>query len=108
MIFFLKKKTAKARADFESRQGKKALESRRPFTSKDWRDDGAVTPVKDQGKCGSCWAFSAVESVESAALAQGLVDSSDPFIGAPQELVSCDSAGADQGCNGGLPSNAFK
>lgn len=38
----------------------------------------------------------------------GLTSSSDPFIGAPQELVSCDNAGSDQGCNGGLPSNAFK
>lgn len=75
--------------------------------SRDWRDEGAITPVKDQGQCGSCWAFSTVESVESAALAQGLASKDSPFIGAPQELVSCDK-GSDQGCNGGLPSNAFK
>jgi len=77
-------------------------------TQRDWRTEGAVTPVKDQGQCGSCWAFSATEEMESAALVQGLSDPSDPFIGAPQELVSCDTHGMDQGCNGGLPSNAFK
>lgn len=82
--------------------------SESPLASRDWRDDGAVTPVKDQGQCGSCWAFSTVESMESAALVQGLVDQDDPFIGAPQELVSCDNAGSDEGCNGGLPENAFK
>merc|ERR1719253_2128734 len=75
--------------------------------SRDWRDEGAVTPVKDQGQCGSCWAFSTVESIESAALVQGLSTKDDPFIGAPQELVSCDK-GSDEGCNGGLPANAFK
>lgn len=77
-------------------------------TSRDWRDEGAVTPVKDQGQCGSCWAFSTVESMESAALVQGLFDKDEPFVGSPQELVSCDTAGNDQGCNGGLPANAFK
>jgi len=84
------------------------LKSTSPEVSVDWRDQGAVTPVKDQGQCGSCWAFSTVESMESAALVQGLFDSSDPFIGSPQELVSCDTNGDDQGCNGGLPSNGFK
>jgi len=73
----------------------------------DWRST-AVTPIKDQGQCGSCWAFSTVESMESNALVQGLYDISDPFIGSPQELVSCDTNGSDQGCNGGLPSNGFK
>jgi len=74
---------------------------------KDWRDAGAVTDVKDQARCGSCWAFSATESVESAALVQGLADQFAPFVGSPQELVSCDKS-SDEGCHGGLPENAFQ
>ncbi len=62
----------------------------------DWRNKtGIVTPVKDQGDCGSCWAFSAVEGAESAwALAGHPTE-----ILSPQQVVSCDSV--DAGCNGG-------
>merc|ERR1740122_104747 len=53
--------------------------------SMDWRDKGAVTPVKDQGGCGSCWAFSATESVESHyKLAGGKL-----LVLAPQTYVNC-------------------
>jgi len=78
-------------------------------TSKDWTDT-ALTPSKDQGQCGSCWAFSTVESMESAAILQDDMPYSvdEPFIGSPQELVSCDNKGDDEGCNGGLPENGFK
>lgn len=76
-----------------------------PNGKKDWRDDGAVTPVKDQATCGSCWAFSATETLESAALVQGLTSKDDPFIGAPAQLVDCEKK--DMGCSGGLPSHAF-
>jgi len=76
-----------------------------PNGDKDWRDEGAVTDVKNQEQCGSCWAFSATESVESAALVQGLADQFAPFVGSPQELVSCDNV--DSGCHGGLPEYAF-
>ena len=52
----------------------------------DWREIGdTVTPVKDQGACGSCWAFSATETVESAYVIAG----NDQVIMAPQELVDC-------------------
>merc|ERR1719221_76892 len=65
-----------------------------PSGSQDWRDT-LTTPVKDQGQCGSCWAFSTVEQVESMARKQ---DPTNDFIGAPQELVSCDHNG-DKGCS---------
>lgn len=67
-----------------------------------WISQGAITPVKNQKKCGSCWAFSATEMVESMAF---IKTKTLPIL-APQQLVSCDTN--DNGCGGGWPSNAFK
>jgi C1A family cysteine protease len=68
----------------------------------DWRTKHAVTPVKDQGQCGSCWAFSTTENTESQWFLSG---KTLPKL-APQQLVDCDPQ--SQGCNGGWTYWAFQ
>jgi C1A family cysteine protease len=71
----------------------------------DWRTKGAVTAVKDQGQCGSCWAFSVTENIESVwILYRGLTNETLPPL-APQQIVDCDTS--DLGCSGGNPPTAY-
>jgi len=75
-----------------------------PPTSFDWRTKNVITPVKNQGHCGSCWAFSSTGALEAhhAIKHKQLVSLSE------QQLVDCAGNFDNHGCKGGLPSHAFE
>jgi len=73
-------------------------------SSFDWREKGAVNKVKNQQQCGSCWAFATVANVEGV----NFLKTKTLLSLSEQELVDCDKKTGDQGCQGGLPTNAMK
>ena len=72
-----------------------------PPASIDWSARGAVTSVKNQGQCGSCWAFSATEQIES----DNFLKTGKLLDLSPQQITSCDTT--SYGCNGGYTEHAY-
>jgi len=88
------------------------FEKKAPFVGVkaiNWRTTDAVTPIKNQGQCGSCWAFSATEAIESQLALTGGDEYSIEL--APQQITSCTPStgtyGSD-GCNGGFTEGAYE
>jgi len=89
-----------------ARQYEVLIDSAELPSSVDWTKEGAVTPVKNQGQCGSCWSFSTTGALEGTYFNKygTLLSFSE------QQLVDCDTlrnGGKDHGCKGGLMDNAF-
>jgi len=75
-----------------------------PPASWDWREKHAVNPVQDQGQCGSCWAFTSGDGISGLwSISTGML-----FPVSVQEIVDCSGPEGNQGCNGGLITNAFQ
>jgi len=88
----------------EQKRNEKTINSQVQADSVDWRTKGAVNPVKDQGQCGSCWAFSATSALESSwFLKQGKL-----LNLAEQQMVDCGGSTGNYGCNGGWMDWAFQ
>lgn len=71
----------------------------------EWNRFGIVTPVKNQGNCGSCWTFSTVAALEAH---WNILGKGNNILFSEQQLVDCAGNFENYGCDGGLPSQAFE
>ena len=74
----------------------------------DWRTQGVITPIKNQGHCGSCWTFSTSGTLEAHYCITHNKDCTHWKGLAEQQLVDCAGDFNNHGCSGGLPSQAFE
>jgi cathepsin H len=86
----------------------KEEEERKEPLQVDWRTKGIMTPVKNQGVCGSCWTFSTSGCLEAHVCLAAGKDCTHWSGLAEEQLVDCAGAFNNHGCNGGLPSQAFE
>jgi len=102
MNSFIKSERSAAKSDFSKVWTSASAPQGPDPTNWDWFTQGVCTPVYNQGQCGSCWAFSATETIESyfAIAGNALTQMS------MEQIVDCDTT--DQGCNGGFPENAYQ